>query len=48
MLQHPWFEPDQIKCVAESTSDNEKSQNKKASNHEDGNIVSVGDKKDGL
>jgi len=40
-------QPDQIKCVAESTSDNEKSQNKKASDHEDGNIVSVGDKKHG-
>jgi hypothetical protein len=33
--------------VAESASDNEKSQSKKVSDHEDGNTVFVGDKKDG-
>jgi len=40
-------QPDQIKFVVESTSNNEKSQSKKVSDHEDGNIVSVGDEKDG-
>jgi len=40
-------QPDQIKFVAESASNNEKSQSKKVSDHEDGNIVSVGDEKDG-
>ncbi len=39
-------QPNQIKFVAESASDNEKSQSKKVFDHEDGNIVSVGDKKD--
>jgi len=41
-------QPDQIKFVVESASDNEKSQSKKVFEYEDGNIVSVGDKKDGL
>jgi hypothetical protein len=40
-------QPDQIKFVAESTSDNERSQSKNISDHEDGNTVTVGDKKDG-
>ena len=34
--------------MAESASDNEKSQSRKVSDHEDGNITFVGDKKDGL
>jgi len=38
---------DQIKFVTESASDNEKSQSKKVSDHEDCNNVSVGDEKDG-
>jgi len=40
-------QPDQINFVVESASNNEKSQMKKVSDHEDGNTVSVGDKKDG-
>jgi len=40
-------QPDQIKFVAESASDNDKLQSKKVSDHKDGNIVSVGNEKDG-
>jgi hypothetical protein len=40
-------QPDQIKFVVEAASDNEKSQSKKVSDHEDGNTVSVVDDKDG-
>jgi len=39
-------QPDQIKCVAESASNNENFQSKKVYDHEDGNTVSIGDKKD--
>jgi hypothetical protein len=35
-------QPDKIKFVAESASNNEKFQNKKVSDHEDGNNASVG------
>ena len=40
-------QPDQIKFMAKSAYNNEKSQSKKVSDHEDGNTVSVGDGKDG-
>jgi hypothetical protein len=40
-------QPDQLKFVAESTFDNERSQSKNVSDHEDGNTVTVGDEKDG-
>jgi len=40
-------QPNQIKCVAVSASGNEKFESKKVFDHEDGNTVSVGDKKDG-
>jgi hypothetical protein len=40
-------QPDQIKFVVESASDNERSQSKNVSDHGDINTVTVGDEKDG-
>jgi hypothetical protein len=40
-------QPDQIKFVAESASDNERFQSKNISDHGDSNTVTVGDEKDG-
>jgi len=39
-------QPNQIKFVVESTSDNERSQSEKVSDHEDGNTVTIGDDND--
>ena len=39
-------QPNQIKFVVDSASDNERTQSKKVSDHEDGNTVTIGDEKD--